>query len=311
MAEAPTPTTQDQLIGSPVTKATSYSLPSYVTDPSLDISGFIKDYFSSMLNPSTGLINGYSQDRVAGIDPLQQQALNTVPDAVGAWGNQFNTGLNAMNNASSMFGNLGQYDPSKMQQHLNPYMGGVLDQISMLGNRNLMENVLPQVNSTFAGNGQFGSTRNADFTNRALRDNQQAISNAQATAMNQAYGQAGQDYLSWDKSGQSAAGNLGTLGQALAGTAVQGGQQNWNDLSNAFKMGGENRAIAQEGLTAGYEDWQNQWKLPLDATSSLGGILAQLKQGVQPTQYQVSTQTTNEDSSLYNLLSKIISGVFD
>jgi hypothetical protein len=182
-----------------------------------------------------------------------------------------------------------------------------------MGNRNLSENVLPGVNSTFAGAGQFGSTRNADFTNRALRDNQQVISNAQATALNQAYDQASKDYLSWNNAGQSAAGQLGNIGQAFGQTALAGGQQNWNDISNAYKMGEANRAIGQEGLTANYEDWQNKWKMPMDAATSMAGILSQLKQGVQGTNYTINADPQQDSSApwysaLESVLGQVLSG---
>lgn len=297
------------LLGSPLTQVTSYDLPDYITGPSTDLAGFLQDYYASMINPQTGMVGGYGQNRVAGIDPLQQLAIGQVNNAVGGWGSLFGQGTNMMTQAGQQLGSIGQYDPNKMQQHLNPYLNGVLTQMETMGNRNLTENVLPQVNSTFAGVGQFGSTRNADFTNRAIRDNQQAISNAQGTAMNQAYGQAGQDYLGWNNAGQSSATALGSLGQATGQTALAGGVQNWNDLSNAFNMGGANRAITQEGLTADYEDWQNQWKMPLEAGNSLAGILGQLKSGVQPTQFQAKTQTTDPNASWYSALESVLGKV--
>lgn len=128
-----------------------------------------------------------------------------------------NAGAGALGQASSFIGGSATYDPNVMQQHLNPYMSGVNDEIARLGNQNLMENVLPGVNSTFTGAGQFGSTRNADFTNRAIRDNQQVISGAQAGAMNQAYGQAADSYQKWASLGQNAGQALGQIGQTYGG----------------------------------------------------------------------------------------------
>lgn len=302
-------TAPNDLLGSPITSVTSYDLPDYITNPSTDLSGFLQDYYASMVNPQNGLVGGYGQNRVAGIDPLQQSALDQVGNAVGGWGQLFGQGTDMMNQAGQKMSMFGTYDPNQMQQHLNPYLNGVLSQMETMGNRNLTENVLPQVNSTFAGAGQFGSTRNADFTNRAIRDNQQAISNAQGTAMNQAYGQAGQDYLNWNNAGQNTANAMGSLGQNIGQTALAGGVQNWNDLSNAYNMGSSNRAINQEGLTANYEDWQNQWKMPMDAANNMSSILSQLKSGVTPTQYQAKTQTTDPNASWYSALDSVLGTV--
>lgn len=70
-----------------------------------------------------------------------------------------------------------------LNAYMNPYTHGVTDEIARLGNQNLFDNVIPGVNTTFVGSGQFGSTRNADFMNRAIRDNQSTITGAQAQVL--------------------------------------------------------------------------------------------------------------------------------
>jgi hypothetical protein len=262
-----------------------------------------------MINPTTGMTGGYTGQMSAGIDPLQQSALNQVPNAVGAWGDNYAAGNTMMQNAGTASAGLGVFDPAKMQQQLNPYLSGVNDQIATLGNRNLMEKILPEVNSTFAGNGQFGSTRNGDFTNRAIRDNQQAISNAQGTAMNQAYNQAATNNLAWNTAGQAAANGALQAGQNIYTGALQAGQQNWNDLSNTFNMGAQNRAVNQEGLTADFNNWQNTWNMPLDAMGKMGGVLNQLKSGINPTTQQVNTTSADPNSALYSWLTEQLAGI--
>jgi hypothetical protein len=289
--------------------ANSYTMPGYTNAPSQDIGGFLQDYYASMVNPNTGVVNGYTGQMTAGVDPLQQGALEQVPNAVGSWGNLFSQGNGMLNQAAANTSATGVWDPSKMQQHLNPYLSGTLNQIQSLGNQNLFENVLPGVNSTFAGNGQFGSTRNADFTNRAMRDNQQAISNAQGTAANQAYGQAATDYLNWDKSSQTANSTLANIGNNLVSNGMTGATQNWNDLSNMFKLGEQNRAINQEGLTANYNNWQNTWNQPLDMASKMGGILSQLKSGITPDSIQGNTTTSDPNGDIYALIRDLLGGV--
>lgn len=136
--------------------------------------------------------------------------LNTV---MGNWYDQTPT--------QGALGQYSQYDPTKMQQFLNPYVSNVVEANNQQSNQNLMENILPAVNSTFAGNGQFGSTRNADFTNRAIRDNQQTLNNTNATTMYNAQNQANTNYQNWTQMG------------------VNSGQQdykNWLDRAN-FPIG--------------------------------------------------------------------------
>jgi len=98
-----------------------------------------------------------------------------------------------------------QYDSTKQQQFMNPYTSGVIDANNQQSNQNLTENILPGVNSTFTGNGQFGSTRNADFENRAIRDNQQTLNNTNANVLYNAQSTANTQYKDWTQMGVNSA----------------------------------------------------------------------------------------------------------
>ena len=106
--------------------------------------------------------------------------------------------------AQGALGQYAQYDPTKMQQFMNPYVNNVIDANNQASQQNLQENIMPGVNSTFTGNGQFGSTRNADFLNRAIRDNQQTLNNTNATTLMNAQNQANTAYQNWTKMGTDA-----------------------------------------------------------------------------------------------------------
>lgn len=97
-----------------------------------------------------------------------------------------------------------QYNPQQQQQFMNPYTEGAANEVMRLSNQNLTENVLPQVNSTFTGAGQFGSSRNADFTNRAIRDNQTALGGALSTMYKNAADTANTQYKDWTQMGTNA-----------------------------------------------------------------------------------------------------------
>jgi hypothetical protein len=72
-------------------------------------------------------------------------------------------------------------------EYLNPYMDAAVGNHAQLMSRNLTENILPNVNQTFTGAGQFGSTRHGDFTGRAIRDTQEGISRTAADMLAQGY----------------------------------------------------------------------------------------------------------------------------
>jgi len=178
--------------------------------------------FSNALSSAAQITSGLGTSNAA--------VANALDLANGSLG-YIDTGAGGITSAMSGYQNLPGYDPEGMNAHLSPYLSGVLNQIQRLGNQNLTENVLPGINSTFAGDGQFGSSRNADFANRAIRDNMREILGAQAVAGNQAYNQASQDYLSWQNSKlaglaglREAGSSLGDMGLKKAQGALSGGK---------------------------------------------------------------------------------------
>jgi hypothetical protein len=183
------------------------------------------DTLAGMLGMGYGLKNQYdwqellSQGRtlaektgtlVSGWTPYTNQTVNmseAQKQALGYAPNMLNQGQQGMIGSMT-------YDPSKVQSYVNPYVEGGLSAANRLTSQNLTENVLPTINSTFTGQGQFGSTRNAEFQNRAIRDTQQSIADANAKAMVGAYGQADTAYR--DMLGQQ-----GSMGQNLFTQGLQ------------------------------------------------------------------------------------------
>lgn len=143
---------------------------------------------------------------------------------------------------------LSQFDPLEVEKYMSPYTSGVVNEIQRLGNQNLFENVLPGVNSTFTGAGQFGSTRSADFTNRAIRDNTYNTLGQQAQALQQAEQGALSNYASWHNQAIPNAQNAANLS---AGTTQQLGT-----------AGALQQAQNQNNLNMAYQDFQNQTNFP-------------------------------------------------
>jgi hypothetical protein len=170
-----------------------------------------------------------------------------------------------------------------MQQHLNPYLDGALGTMASLANRNLSENVMPGVNSTFTGMGQFGSSRNADFLNRAIRDNQEGIQQTGATMINQAYDKASNDYLNWDKQTQGAANQFGVLGQLQ-------GQYGINGLNTGMELGALDYLQQQKLVDANKAQWTENYTFPLD-------IYNQLSQAYNTSVGQLAPSSTSTSNS--------------
>jgi hypothetical protein len=180
-----------------------------------------------------------------------------------------------------------EYSPAAMSQYMNPYTSGVTSEIARLGNQNLTENVLPAVNSTFTGAGQFGSTRNGEFNARAIRDNNYGIlgqqskvlADAQAQALTQAGASANRDLQAGQQTGA-----LSTVAQGVAqgfgnqaGAQLSQGQDTLATANGQLAGSGQANATGSGQINQGVATGQigND---QVNAGSQLGG-LSQIQSG--------------------------------
>lgn len=219
----------------------------------------------------------YSGPRVAGFTDPQQAAFQQVQDNQGSWKPDLAAARSGLQQAST-----GSF-PDAAQSYMNPYISGVTDRIAQLGARNLSENLLPQVNDTFTGAGQFGGSRSADFTNRAVRDANESIMGQQAQALMQGYTQAGQQYSSDTARqlyGSQALGGLGQMQQNLGNV----------DAAGLAQIGQQQQTQNQQNLNTAYSNFLEQRNWPV----TMLGVMNQAVRGVPvPT----ATQTSGQQSS--------------
>ncbi len=228
---------------------------------------------------------------VAGLDPLQQQAMQQAAAGVGAYQPMLNAAQQAVGGAQGMYsgltggmdpllsGTLGaitqtgmplyqqaanlyssgaQFDPSQLSTYLNPYLGGVVGEIGRLGQERLEQQMLPALTGQFSSLGQFGSARQAALMADAAKQSQREVLGTQSTALNQAYNQAMQDYLNWGQQQNAAAQGLAGLGSQQAQQQLAAGQLGQNAYQAA-----QNLALQQAQAQAG---------TALDVGSSLGNL---------------------------------------
>lgn len=147
-------------------QTTNYTAPNYYTDTGTQFAGGVQDLLGT---------NGYIND-------IANNWYDTAP-------------------GQGALGQFGTFNAANQQQFMNPYTQNVVNEQARLSNQNLTENVLPGVNSTFTGAGQFGSSRNADFANRAIRDQQYTLAGQQGQTLFNAQNAANQQYADWTKTG--------------------------------------------------------------------------------------------------------------
>ena len=210
-------------------------------------------------SPDNSATYGEDAGRIAGFTPDQQAAQAGVIANQGSY--------KPYTDAAS------QTIPQVVGQYMSPYTDSVVNRIAQLGQRNLTENLLPQVNSTFTGAGQFGSTRSSDFTDRALRDANESILGQQSSALQAGYTQA-QNTAMTDLQRQAA------LGQQVQ-------NQGYQDTGMLDTMGQEQQAQTQKNMDLAGTDYTAQVNYPKTQLSFLSDIIR--GQPVSTTSYQANT----------------------
>lgn len=302
---------------------TTQNLPQWYSDYTQGMIGRANAIAAEPYQPYTG-------PRVAGATPDTNQAYDLTRQNVGSADpfinqaqNLYTQGGNAsgVNAASPWLGAAGSYSslgaaqplinqasqtlPGGINDYMSPYTQGVVDRIAQLGQRNLSENLLPSVNDVFTKSGQFGSTRHADITGRAVRDANESILGQQAQALESGYNQAGQMF----QADQSRLGNLAQLtGQLGAETARR-------QLDVGAQMGSLTGADAQRQLQAGQglgalgQLAQSSGLRDAAALQAIGQEQQGLNQKSLDTAYQNFLEQRNYPRSNIDFLNSAIRGV--
>lgn len=289
--------------------------------------------YSALMNPNGQWIQGINNAIGQGSQWSENQG--NAQDALQPWEGVLNSALSTTQGANPVFqsaqGQLQQgakFDPSQLQQFMNPYVNDAANSLISQSNRNLTENILPAINSTFVGNGQFGSSRNADFTNRALRDQQQTLTNSLGQLNFGAAKDAMSNYSDWANKGISSGQSLTNLGSAIGqnglaqsqigsgfgnlsasynnlGSGALNYMRTLGDLSstgnsiNQSQLGSmltgaqSEQQVLQQQLDKNYSDWTTQQQYPLGALSAVSQGIANMSAGVKPNTYDPQQRPDN------------------
>lgn len=231
--------------------------------------------------------------RVAPLSGLERLGMSRAGGMVGSYANEISDAFDhyrmagevATNPMASELIERGTtFNNERIEDYVNPYASGVVDELYRLAEERLTEDLLPNVNDVFTGAGMFGSTRHAEFTNRALRDTQretlgqarQVLSGAYDNAL-QAYGQErARDLTGAEialRQGQQEAGiNLG-VGDALLSGAGQGQALDINDINTLFAAGGLQRGVEQDQNDFNYSQFIEGRDWPLIQLSQVNQAL--------------------------------------
>ena len=238
------------------------------------------------------------QDQLAASNPyltssvgnVNQAAIDAQNQALYAQGMIGQAGQFGMDSAAlgqaGLLGTAAQYDPASAQAFMNPYETQVVDQA--LADIQRAGNIQGQADAARAvGAGAFGGSRSGIVDSERGRNILEQQAKTAAGLRAQGYGQAIQQSMGAQESAlqrqQRAAGLLGQLGQAGAGTGLQAGQatgqlgqQASQQALQAGQIGGQLGAqYGQMGL-AGQETAAKLGLMGADMTGQAAGQLGQL-----------------------------------
>lgn len=215
----------------------------------------------------------YQGQRLADLTPDQTAAQDMTRSAVST-ANPYSTQAAGLQTAGSTF------NQDNFNNYLNPYTQDLNNSIAQQGMQNFNEQVAPTLQNSFIGSGMFGDSTHADMYEKALRDQQTSILNAQATNMSGDYNNAMSAYMQGQGNMLNAGNNLNSIGQNVYGNALSG-------ASALAGIGAQNQAANQSSLDLAYNDYQNQLNYPTNQLNEMNSII----RGYAPT--ADSTKTTN------------------
>jgi hypothetical protein len=302
----------------------------YLTSPTQPIQGTsttasasgVPDWYSDYIRGIAGKgveLAGISQDQgapqqsVAGFTPDQIQAFQQIRDNQGMWkpgmeqaGQSIQGAVNTANAAggqanAAVAGPAQSWtDPGTQQAYMSPYTSSVVNEIARLGNQNFSENIMPQINASMIGSGQFGSTRNATNLGNAARDTQQNIMGQQASALEQGYSTAagifGSDANRQQQQQQMQASTALGAGGLGAQTGLAAGQQQgalaqtqaglgFSDAQALQASGQQQQQLQQQGLDTDYNNLVGRQQYGWNNLNNLNSII----RGAQLPTTQTST----------------------
>ena len=208
--------------------------------------------------------NAVQQGGIAGFSPLQQQAFQMAPDVAFA-------GSGSLGAASQLLGEAGATTvPDVIADYMNPYTSAVVDEMGRLTQRNVRENILPNLGAAAVGSGQFGSRRQQQVTGNAMRDIQADLIGKQMQALQQGYTQAGtqaQTDLSRALSAGQGFTNLGQEQQQL-GTA---GLKTMSDYGAQQQAQGQKLLDYPMAQTQQFAKLLQGYQMPMGTTTQATG----------------------------------------
>ena len=274
------------------TTQTEVLIPEYIEKPTEQMANTLAAAMGKPLNVPA--------QQVAGFSPTQLAAMQQAYGGIGAYepylqaagaGQQAALGT-AGAGVQSLAGM--QFDPSGIQQWMDPYQSAVTQealkeidrQSAMAGN---------QLAGQAVGAGAFGGSRYGLQQSELARSAQDMRSRRIFEDLSRNYQQAVGAMQAANQQRAQQAQGFGQLGQvtsgisgAMAGLGGQAQAMGQSDVNQLMGIGGLQQQLAQRGFDVGYQNQLAQQKLPYERLGFGANILQALAPGTGPVQQTVS-----------------------
>lgn len=244
------------------------------------------------------------QQAVAGFNPTQTQAFDQTNANQGDWKPELNSAMGTnsqiaptatglVNNAQAAVSGPAQtWDSSTASKYMSPYTSNVVQGLTDAANRNWQNTIMPGINSSMIGNGEFGSTRNADALGQAGVDFQTqlngTISNALQSGYTGAQAQFNSDATRTQQQGalqaNTALTGASTDANALNTAATGAGalsqtlqSQGNTDNQSLLNIGNQQQTLQQTGLNTDYANAQAARTDPWTQINNMNGALSNVQ----------------------------------
>lgn len=258
---------------------------------------YVQTYQLGLLNMGNQLASqpyaNYPGQTVANLTPDQLQAQQMTEQNA-------NAANPALQQSQNLYSQAGQgFNQNNFNQYMNPYQNDVVNALTNASNTNFSQNVMPQLNSQFVGNGMYGGSRNAQILSDAAVQNQQNLNNQIASTEQTGYQNAMNAYQTGTNQQIASAQGLGSLA----------GQINNSNLQNESALnavGQQQQNQNQTSLNAAYNNFTQQQQYPYQQLGFLSGLLSNNQAEIPYSTQQSQTNNVNTTNPLSTLGSSIL-----
>jgi hypothetical protein len=261
----------------------SSAQPTQQTVTQTNIPEYARPYVERLLGKSEAITDlsqnpyrVYEGNRFAGFSPMQQQAFDRVQnqqvaEQIGAGSTMAGMAgigsLGAGQNYTSQVTN-----PNAVASYMSPYMQNVVDAQKFNATRDFNKQL--QVDrARSVGQNAFGGSRQAIQEAEATRSLQDQLGQIQARGLQDAFSDAQKNIQFGSSLGLQGYGQAGSL----AGTLGQLGQEQFGQQQAITQgigtAGAQQQALAQQGLDAQFQEFQNQQNYPYKQLAFMSDML--------------------------------------